>query len=234
MRTRAIPLLLSTYGWQEVDIDPVDEPLVRVAGIGARVLDRPRYHAMGLPGALPEGWIRAAVAARLAAVADGLPDGMTLIVWDGYRSIATQAALFNAYLDELAMVHGDWPADALEEAAARYVTAPSRSVHSPPPHLTGGAVNLTLGDAAGTPLDLGTDFDAFVEEAGARALEEVASEARDLRRLLFWSMAAQGFTAYHEEWWHFDYGDQFWGLVTGRPAIYGAATSPAGGSPPER
>ena len=39
-------------------------------------------------------------------------------------------------------------------------------------------------------------------------------------------MSDQGFTAYHEEWWHFDYGDQFWGLATGRPAIYGAAEPP--------
>lgn len=226
MRTRALPVLLSTHGWQDVEIEPVDEPLVRVAGIGARVLDRPQYHAMGLPGALPEGWLREGVAARLGAVAESLPDAMTLIVWDGYRPIATQAALFNSYLDELTMVHGDWPADALEDAAARYVTPPSRSRLAPPPHLTGGAVDLTLGDAEGRPLDLGTGFDAFVEEAGARALEEVGGEARDLRRVLFWSMAAQGFTAYHEEWWHFDHGDQFWGLVTGRPAIYGPAEAP--------
>ena len=38
-------------------------------------------------------------------------------------------------------------------------------------------------------------------------------------------MSAQGFTAYAEEWWHFDHGDQFWGLVTGRPARY-AGPSP--------
>lgn len=223
---RAIPLLLSTHGWQEVDIEPVDEPLVRVADIGRRVLDRPQYHAMGLPGALAEGWTREGVAARLAAVAEGLPDGRTLIVWDAYRPIATQAALYNAYLNELTMVHHDWPADALEEAAARYVTAPSRSLLAPPPHLTGGAVDLTLGDGDGNPLDLGTHFDAFVEEAGARALEDVPGPARDLRRDLFWAMSAHGFTAYHEEWWHFDHGDQFWGLVTARSAIYGAAVPP--------
>ena len=115
---------------------------------------------------------------------------------------------------------------ALEEAAARYVTPPSRSLVAPPPHLTGGAVDLTLGDGDGRPLDLGTDFDAFVEEAGSRALEDVPGAARDLRRELFWSMHDQGFTAYHEEWWHFDHGDQFWGLATGRAAIYGAAPAP--------
>ena len=157
-------------------IEPVEEPLVPVNAIGPRVIDVPMYHRAGLPGALPRNWLREGVAARLAAVAGGLPDGMTLVVWDGYRPIATQAALFNGYLDELTMVHPDWPADALEDAAARYVTPPSRSALAPPPHLTGGAVDLTLGDGDGRPLDLGTDFDAFVPEAGARALEAIPGQ----------------------------------------------------------
>lgn len=223
---RPIPELTPTDGWREVPIEPREEPLVRVADIGGRVHDDPRYHAEGLPGAMPHGWVRAGVAERLAAAAAGLPGGMTLVVWDGYRPIATQAALYDAYLHELAMVHPDWPADALEDAAARYVTPPSRSAVAPPPHLTGGAVDLTLGDPEGRPLDLGTDFDAFVPEAGARALEDAPGPARDLRRTLFWAMAGQGFTAYLEEWWHFDHGDQFWGLATGRAAFYAAAGRP--------
>lgn len=223
---RPIPVLAGTEGWREVEIEPRDEPLVRVSDIGGRVRDDPRYHAAGLPGAMPHGWVRQGVADRLAAAAAGLPDEMTLVVWDGYRTIATQAALYDGYLDELTMVHPDWPADALEEAAARYVTPPSPSALTPPPHLTGGAVDLTLGDHEGRPLDLGTDFDAFVPEAGARALEDVPGRPRDLRRTLFWAMSGQGFTAYVEEWWHFDHGDQFWGLVTGNPAHYAAAASP--------
>lgn len=224
---RPIPDLPGTEGWRDVPIEAVGEPLVPVAGIGPRVREEPRYHAAGLPGALPRCWVRAGVAARLASAAAGLPDGLTIVVWDGYRPLATQAALYDGYLAELAMVHPDWPADALEDAAARYVTPPSRSLLAPPPHLTGGAVDLTLGDADGRPLDLGTDFDAFVPEAGARALEDVPGRARDLRRTLYWAMAAQGFTAYVEEWWHFDHGDQFWGLATGRAAIYAAADPPA-------
>jgi zinc D-Ala-D-Ala dipeptidase len=65
-----------------------------------------------------------------------------------------------------------------------------------------------------------------VPEAGARVLEDVPGAARDLRRTLFWAMAGQGFTAYVEEWWHFDHGDQFWGLATGNPAHYAAADAP--------
>jgi zinc D-Ala-D-Ala dipeptidase len=222
-----IPALRGPGGWREVPIEPVDEPLVRVADLGGRVDEDPRYHLMGLPGTLPSCWLREGVAERLAGASAALPDGLRLLVWDGYRTLETQAALYRSYLDELVLVHPDWPADALEDAAARYVTPPRPDPSSPPPHLTGGAVDLTLADGDGRPLDLGTPFDAFVPEAGALALEGTDCHARELRRTLFWTMAASGFTAYVEEWWHFDHGDQFWGAVCGRPARYAAAALPA-------
>jgi D-alanyl-D-alanine dipeptidase len=221
-----IPRLDTNYGWREVAIEPVEEPLVPVAGISPRILDRAQYHAWGLPGTLSRSWVRAGVAVRLARVVENLPVDYGLVVWDAYRPLAVQSALFHTYLDELMAVHPDLPADALEDAAARYVTPPSRSAVAPPPHLTGGAIDLTLGSSDGTERDLGTAFDAFVPEATTRAFEESESEIRDLRRLLYWSMRAQGFTNYSEEWWHFDFGDQFWGLVTDQPAIYGPAPHP--------
>jgi len=223
-----IPRLQANAGWREIEIAGVDEPLVPVDGIGARIFDRAEYHAWGLPGSLSRSWVRAGVATRLARVAAGLPDGFSLVVWDAYRPLEVQAALFDAYLAELVAVHPEMPAESLEEAAARYVTPPSRSLVAPPPHLTGGAVDLTLGHADGSIRDLGTSFDAFVPEAETHAFERTNSAARDLRRLLFWSMHAEGFTNYPEEWWHFDFGDQFWALVTGETAIYGPATPPAG------
>lgn len=221
-----IPELRPTEGWRDVPIEPVDEPLVRVDAIGARVRDDPKYHQWGLAGAFPRSWVRQGVAERLERAAASLPPGRTLVVWDGYRAFETQAALFSGYVDELVAIRPDWGAEIIEEAAARYVTPPSRSIHAPSPHLTGGAVDLTIGDGDGRPLELGTGFDAFVPQAGARALEGEPSEARDHRRLLFWTMSRQGFTAYVEEWWHFDHGDQFWGLVAGAPARYGPAVAP--------
>ena len=223
---RPIPELRGNHGWRHVTIEPVDEPLVAVADIGGNVAEDPRYFAMGLPGARPRCHVRTGVATALAAAASSLPDGLGLLVWDGYRSLETQQALFNGYLNELIAIHPDWPADLLEDEAARYVTPPSRSAVAPPPHLTGGAVDLTLVGASGEPLDLGTDFDAFVDAAGARALEGTPSDARDNRRILYWAMASAGFTPYVEEWWHYDLGDQFWGLQSGQTARYGAAAPP--------
>lgn len=228
MALSAIPPLRSTAGWREVPIAPVDEPLVAVDAIGGRVRDDPQYHQWGLPGALPRSWVREGVAERLARVAAGLPDGLTLVIWDGYRPLETQASIYGRYLDELSAIHPDWPAESLEHAVSRFVTPPSRAAGAPPPHLTGGAVDLTLGDGDGRPLDLGTEFDAFVAHAAAHALEDHPGEVRDRRRLLFWAMVGEGFTAYSEEWWHFDHGDQFWGLATGRPARYAAAEPPPG------
>jgi zinc D-Ala-D-Ala dipeptidase len=221
MELKPIPELRTTLGWREVPIEPVDEPMVRVSDIGARVAEDPRYHQMGLPGAERECRVREGVAIRLARAAASLPSGMRLVVWDGHRTLETQGALFDGYLADLCRQHPDWTPDTIEEEAARYVTPPSASAYSPPPHLTGGAVDLTLADSDGRQLDLGTPFDAFVPQAATRALENTDSPARDLRRTLFWAMSAQGFTAYAEEWWHFDYGDQFWGLIAERPARYG-------------
>ena len=223
---RPIPPLVPALGWAEVPIAPVDEPLVPVAAIGSRVVDDPRYHAMGLPGAPAGGWVRQGVAERLARAAGGLPGGMCLIVWDGWRALETQAALYEGYLEELAMEYPDLTRHDLELVARPYVTPPRPDPSAPPPHLTGGAVDVTLGDADGLPLDLGTDHDAFVPEAGAMALEGIDLPARELRRLLFWAMSGQGFTQYLEEWWHFDFGNQFWGRVTGRTARYAAAGPP--------
>ena len=49
-----------------------DEPLVPVAALGPRILEDPRYFAMGLPGALPGCWVRQELGERLVRAADSL------------------------------------------------------------------------------------------------------------------------------------------------------------------
>ena len=222
----AIPVLTPNTGWRAVPIDPVHEPLVPVRGLGPRIFDRPRYIEWEVPHALAESWVRRGVGERLVQVAASLPADRSLIVWDGFRPLVVQAALFDDWEGRLRSQHPDWDDDQIYEQASRFVTPPSDDPTAPPPHLTGGAVDLTLGDASGEPIDMGTDFDAFVDEAHARAFEDSSSPVRDNRRLLFWSMGAVGFTGYAEEWWHFDFGDQFWALITGGHARYGPAKPP--------
>ncbi len=206
----------------------MDEPLVPVVTLGPRIIEDPRYVAMGLPGALPGCWVRKGVGERLVRASESLPDGLVLLIWDGWRSIETQTALFEAHVDDLAQQYPHLQRPELEQVARPYVTPPDPGHHAPPPHVTGGAVDLTLADADGTELDLGTGFDAFVPEAGAAALEGISIPARANRRLLFHALTAQGLTAYVEEWWHFDHGNQFWAAVTGGTPRYGVAEVPSG------
>jgi len=220
----AIPAMRPNTGWRDVPIDPVDEALVRVAEIGGRVHDDPAYARWGVPHALSEGLVREGVAERLERVAQALPDGRSLVVWDGFRPLSVQTALYRDWEWRLRRDHPEWDEARIAAQAARFVTPPSEDPDAPPPHLSGGAVDLTLGDGDGRPLDLGTDFDAFVDDAHALALEGRPGPAREHRRLLYWAMASEGFVGYVEEWWHYDFGDQFWGLVRGERARYGPAS----------
>lgn len=53
------------------------------------------------------------------------------------------------------------------------------------------------------------------------------AEALDNRRLLYHIMTSQGFTNDLEEWWHFDFGGQFWGKISGKRSIYSGRESVA-------
>ena len=213
-------------GWQEVPLEPIDEPLVALAG-DARLIVHPIYKARGHADALDAVYVRAGVAERLREAALLLPAETTLLVLDGWRSHALQTALYADIRAEIA-ASSDLRGAELAKATGRFVVEPSEDPRCPTPHLTGGAVDLTLADANGDPLDMGSGFD----EVGARARTDYfetshisggETAARDRRRLLCGTLHRVGFANYPEEWWHFDLGNQFWGLMTGRRAYYGKA-----------
>ena len=86
-----------------------------------------------------------------------------------------------------------------------YVAAPERGGR----HNYGVAVDLTIVDASGKPLDMGSSFDHFGEEAHLGNEEarvragifnkEVPANRSLMRRLL----GAEGLRPYDKEWWHY-------------------------------
>lgn len=86
-----------------------------------------------------------------------------------------------------------------------YVAAPERGGR----HNYGVAVDLTIVDASGKPLDMGSPFDHFGEEAHLGNEEarvragifnkEVPTNRSLMRRLL----GAEGLRPYDKEWWHY-------------------------------
>ncbi|GGJ04160.1 D-alanyl-D-alanine dipeptidase [Alicyclobacillus cellulosilyticus] len=219
-----IPPLRSVDGFRDVPIAECGEPL-RPIPAAEKLRTHPVYWARGIPGAEATLWAREGVIARLLHAAAALPDGIALVVFDAWRPLAVQQYLFDEFAARLAQRTG-LTGEALARAVARYVSVPSRDPRHPSAHATGGAVDVGLCTTDGRLLHLGTAFDAFVPEAATRWLEEHAqSEAerqqRDLRRILFHAMTKAGFTNYPDEWWHYDYGNQFYGRVRGVPAMYG-------------
>lgn len=101
--------------------------------------------------------------------------------------------------------------DALEGTDLRlYLANPIRgSIHS-----YGMALDLTLVDADGRELDMGTGFDDMTElshpalEDGFVLAGQLSEEQLANRRLLREAMLQAGFLGIRTEWWHFDCGDR--------------------------
>ncbi|MAX32174.1 MAG: D-alanyl-D-alanine dipeptidase [Halomonadaceae bacterium] len=219
--------------WSKVSQIPIhesDEPLVPLGLAPPPIKVFPVYAKQGVPGSVDECYVRETTYRRLLKVARSLPDGMGLVVLDGWRPWRVQQYLFDTLYESLRAHRSDLSEVDLTVRTREFVSVPSRSQEAPSPHLTGGAVDVTLCDADGLLLDMGTLFDEAVSESHTVSLEELEAPterqrvARDNRRLLYNAMAAQGFTNLPSEWWHYDCGDQLWAYHSGQAAArYGPA-----------
>ncbi len=70
------------------------------------------------------------------------------------------------------------------------------------PHCRGVAVDLTLVDADGNELDMGTGFDEF-DPASHHGNPSISPEAERNRLLLMGIMMTAGWDFYRNEWWHY-------------------------------
>ena len=133
--------------------------------------------------------LRRDAAERLARVQRRLQaGGLGLLVWDCYRPLAVQERFWALVPDE------------------RYVARPQRQNGRPlagSKHNRGAAVDVTLVDATGRPLEMPTGFDDFSERAH-RGAANVKPAARANAARLESAMTAEGFQPLPTEWWHFD------------------------------
>lgn len=89
----------------------------------------------------------------------------------------------------------------------RYVTDPQKgSMHN-----RGGAVDLTLTDRNGQPIDMGTPFDYFGQEA-YHTFSGLPDSILERRTLLKNIMEANGFRSIRTEWWHYSFQEKFYPL----------------------
>lgn len=135
-----------------------------------------------------------AVAEAAAYLARHCPD-VTLVVLDALRPQRVQEALW---------------AELEGTPLTKYLAHPARrSIHS-----FGMAVDVTLLDAEGRELDMGTGFDEMTPashpefEAEQLATGGLTADQLRHRGWLRAAMRHAGFQTISTEWWHFDFGDR--------------------------
>jgi D-alanyl-D-alanine dipeptidase len=185
----------------------------RVVGIPLREVDEPVVDLLDLA---PEAGVRD----RLLAASRDLPPGFGLRVVEGSRAADDQLAIIEAYSTRLRHDHPGATAAEIQRLTSRHV-APLHAA----PHVAGAAVDLTLVDADGHELWMGSALDATPEESdgacytGASGLD---ATARANRAMLVAALETTGLVNYPTEWWHWSYGDRYWAHVTGADhALYG-------------
>lgn len=208
-------MLMSDPRVAAVRVEECGERLVDVREEGGLLVDGRKHDGTGAFAHLREG-----VLERLLLAQSRLPGGLRLLYVEGYRPPSLQRRYFEEYGAELRTAHPEWSAADLHAAASRYVSPPEIA-----PHSAGSAVDVTLADADGRELDLGTRMNASPEESAGACYTDAAgitAEARRNRETLGAALTGAGLVNYPTEWWHWSFGDRYWALVTAAPAaLYG-------------
>ena len=159
--------------------------------------------------------------------------GWKLAIFDAYRPVTVQQFMVDYTFRELIQTKG-WQqeditpeqTESLWEMVYRIWAVPNQNPATPPPHSTGGAIDLTLVDATGAVVDFGSPID---EISGRSHPDYYAPDTQEShptyhrhRLLLKAVMEQAGFQRHPGEWWHFCYGDQMWAWIAeATSAIYG-------------
>jgi zinc D-Ala-D-Ala dipeptidase len=247
--------------WNDVPIHDQGEPLQPLPLQLHRIEPHP-YACLGAPygpGCCPFQ-LRQGVLTRLlqaqAVLQRSHPD-WRLAIFDAWRPLAVQTFMVEHTVAALCQERGiaaDQPSQArcqVLEDVGRFWAPPNPDPAAPPPHSTGGAVDLTLACpssawAAGLGeillLDMGSPIDAIgpvsepdhfqslAQQCGDPSLGARYQLCHDRRVALRDAMAAAGFVQHPNEWWHFSWGDQLWAWRTdASQACYGRVDPPAAG-----
>lgn len=180
-------------------------------------LDRPRFVYRR------ETLLRRSVAEKLCQADRLLPKGYRLAIIEGWRPPHIQRRMYQSVWDWFREQHPGWSDVTLKRVVNRFSAPLSDRV--PPPHSTGGAVDVMLAGEDGQELDHTDPYDPFDPRCAAFDAPNLSDTARKHRRILAEALLQTGLTNYPSEYWHWSYGDQGWAYRGGHPhAIYRAVT----------
>lgn len=214
-----------TKPYRTIPIKDCGEPLVAIPRDRFRFVEPHPYASLGAPYGNTSPWqLRSGVLdalLRVQADLEAQQPGWSLLLFDAYRPNAVQAFMVEREFKLLAEAEGwDYPQvtaaqrDHLAAKVFRIWGVPSEDPTTPPSHSTGAVVDLTLADATGLEVEMGSPIDENSDRSNpdyfATAKDAAGQTAHRNRELLNDLMTSAGFHRHLVEWWHFSQGDQYW------------------------
>jgi D-alanyl-D-alanine dipeptidase len=222
--------------WNKIPIKDNGEKLIAIPGNLNFLNPHPYFH-LGAPYKDKTSvWkLREQVVNRLVKVNDYLisKNSFYLLIYDSWRPLEVQEFMFKrAFLLECEKLDIDaslknmrsYPS--ILKKVEKFWAYPSFDSRCPPPHSTGGALDVCLSDKKGNLVEMGSKVDQMDETSNPNFFANKKNEEAIIwdsrRNLLRETMTKFGFAQHPNEWWHFSYGDQLWAWKNKKEnAIYG-------------
>ena len=214
--------------WNQIPINECGEDLVNLKNHFICLEPHP-YLSLGAPyEQSSDPWkLRSGAFRRLSLAQDYLQldqPGLCFGIYDAWRPISVQAFMVEYSINKNCLLRGLVRSDHTQgsqidnviQEVGRFWAFPSLDPATPPPHSTGAAIDLTIINSQGVPLEMGGAIDqlgsvSFPSHYLEAAKNDEISRTFHLRRLfLSNAMLSAGFVQHPNEWWHFSFGDQLW------------------------
>ena len=211
--------------YQQIPVQECGEPVVAIPLEKFAVESPHPYEKLGAnyggksPYYLRQGVLRALIEAQNKLQQDY--PGWQIKIFDAYRPVEVQQFMVDYTFASVVRSQGlcseklsPQQRQNIWEQVHQFWAVPSLDPRTPPPHSTGAAVDITLVDAHGMTVAMGSEID----ELGARSHPDYYAnnssqrerEYHARRELLHQIMKAAGFRRHPREWWHFSVGDRMW------------------------
>jgi len=222
--------------WNKIPIKDNGDKLIVIPSC-LKFLDPHPYFHLGAPYKDKTSiWkLREEVVNRLVKVNDYLISNSSfyLLIYDSWRPLEVQEFMFKrAFLLECEKSDIDISFEnrksypSILKKVEKFWAYPSHDTTCPPPHSTGGALDVCLSDKDGNLVEMGSLVDQMDETSNPYFYASIKNEEAIIwnsrRNLLREIMTKFGFAQHPNEWWHFSYGDQLWAWKNKKAnALYG-------------
>ncbi len=222
-----------------IPIEECGEPLVAIPADTLALIEPHPYAKLGAPyGTKSPYYLRQGVLHRLLqahVLLQAQHPPYRIQVFDAYRPIEVQRFMVDYAYQEMLQTKGleerslsEAERHAILKEVYEFWAVPSDNPATPPPHSTGAALDVTLVDGDGIPVDMGSPIDElsprsfpdyFAPHSPHRPQTDDTSleqcdRAHYHRHVLYMVMYQAGFQRHPKEWWHFSVGDQLWAWLT--------------------